>query len=261
MDYYAPLTLVAGWLCGALVNYLADVLPRTRRFSQALCRVCGQPYKVGDYILMQAHSCGSRRPRRAWIVQILFAAIALGLWLRPPALGFGAGLLLLIYLGVVFVIDMEERLILHPVSLAGLVIGGGVGLSLHGWRSTLIGGLVGFGIMFFLYLLGMVFTRLRARRMQAAGLTPDDEEALGFGDVTLATVLGVTLGWPLIWFGLLLGILVAGIASLLIVAILLIARRYRKNALMVFIPYGPYFILAAVFLLYLPNWIAPLVPK
>lgn len=262
MGFFILPVLLAGWAAGLIVNYLADVLPRTRRFSQPVCPRCGQPWPIGAYLLMQAHTCGRRRSLRAWIVQAIFLAAAFALWLKPPkGLGFGLGLLLLVYLGVVFVIDLEERLILHPVSLTGILIGGGIGLYLHGWRSTLLGGLAGFGIMFFFYLLGLAFTRLRAQRMQAAGLEPDDEEALGFGDVALSTVLGVTLGWPLIWFGLLLGILAGGAVSLIIVILLLVVRRYRKNALMVFIPYGPYFILSAVLLLYVPNWIIQSLPR
>jgi hypothetical protein len=262
MSYLALPVLVVGWVAGLGVNYLADVLPRTRRFSRPVCHRCGQPWTSRAYLLMQPHLCGARRSLRTWIVQAVFLAVAIALWLNPPkGLGFGLGLLLLTYLGVIFVIDLEERLILHPVSLTGIVLGGGIGLYLHGWRATLLGGLAGFGIMFFFYLLGLAFTRLRARRMRAAGLEPDDEEALGFGDVALSTVLGLTLGWPLIWFGLLLGILAGGAVSLLIVLILLIVRRYRKNALMVFIPYGPYFVLSTILLLYLPNWIVQAVPK
>ncbi len=262
MSYFALPVLLAGWIAGLGVNYLADVLPRTRRFSRPVCRRCNQPWSSRAYLLMQRHTCGAARSLRTWIVQAVFLAAALALWLMPPkGLGFGLGLLLLTYLGVVFVIDLEERLILHPVSLAGVVLGGGIGLYLHGLRATLLGGLAGFGIMFFFYLLGVAFTRLRARRMRAAGLEPDDEEALGFGDVALSTVLGLTLGWPLIWFGLLLGILAGGAVSLLIVIILLVVRRYRRNALMVFIPYGPYFVLSAILLLYLPNWIIQAVPK
>src|SRR5688572_30980241 len=41
--------------------------------------------------------------------------------------------------------------------------------------------------------------RYRARRMQAAGQADDEEEALGGGDVYLAGVLGLMLGWPFIW--------------------------------------------------------------
>ncbi|MRR32837.1 hypothetical protein EG834_21460, partial [bacterium] len=63
----------------------------------------------------------------------------------------------------------------------------------------LLGGLAGFTIMFVFYLLGVAFAKARARRMRAAGLETDDEEALGAGDVILSTVLGLFLGWPLIW--------------------------------------------------------------
>ena len=91
--------------------------------------------------------------------------------------------------------------------------------------------------------------------MVAAGFEPDDEDALGFGDVNLAGILGLLLGWPAIWFGLLLGILGGGLISLVIVLFMLIRRRYKEDALMVFIPYGPYFILSAFTILYLPHWI------
>ncbi len=262
MDYAVLPAILAGWVAGGLVNYLADVLPRTRRFSRPACPQCGQPYPLSDYLLLRRHACGKVRTWRTWVVYLLYAVAAAFLWLRPPAgLGFGLGLLLLTYLGVIFVIDLEERLIMHPVSLAGILLCGGLGILLHGPVPTLLGGLAGFGIMFFFYLLGMLFTRIRARRMRSEGKQPDDEEALGFGDVALATVLGLLLGWPMIWFGLLLGILAGGAVSLIIVAALLVARGYKKNVMMVFIPYGPYFVLSAILLVYLPHWIKLIVPK
>ena len=57
---------------------------------------------------------------------------------------------LLLYFGVVTVIDLEQRLILHPVSLVGAVIGLVVGFWLHGWVDTLAGGAAGFLMMFLL---------------------------------------------------------------------------------------------------------------
>ena len=63
------------------------------------------------------------------------------------------------------------------------------------------------------YYFGVLFTRIRTKRMLAMGQEVDDEEALGAGDVILVTVLGLILGWPLIWFGLLLGILLGGFFS------------------------------------------------
>ena len=77
----------------------------------------------------------------------------------------------------------------------------------------------------------------------------------------LSTILGFFLGWPLTWFGLLLGILLGGAISILLVIGLLVARQYKEKAWMVFMPYGPYFLLSAFLLIYLPTWIKTVVPK
>jgi leader peptidase (prepilin peptidase)/N-methyltransferase len=187
---------------------------------------------------------------------------SLQLWYQPhPKLGYLLGFFLLIYFAVVFVIDLEHRLILHPVSIFGVVLGLGIGWLLRGLGPTLLGGLGGFGIMLVFYLLGTLFARIRARKMQAAGQSADDEEALGAGDVILATVLGFILGWPLIWFGLLIGILLGGLISIPMLVIMLVARRYKQDAWMVFIPYGPFFLISATLIVYLPDLLSALVPK
>jgi hypothetical protein len=156
---------------------------------------------------------------------------------------------------MVFVIDMEHRLILHVTSLAGALLGLGIGVFFgQGLMHTAIGGTVGFISMLVIYWMGVAFTRMRARRMATAGLETDDEVAFGFGDVLLGWILGMVYGWPLTIGGLVLGILFAGAVSLLIVAGLLLRRRYREQAMMVFIPFGPCLIASAVLLLYFPNW-------
>jgi prepilin signal peptidase PulO-like enzyme (type II secretory pathway) len=179
----------------------------------------------------------------------------------PSKLGYILGLILTIYFGLVFVIDLEHRLILHPTSLFGFILGLIVGIVKHGLVPTLVGGLSGLAIMLTLYFLGALFARYRAKRMLAAGQEPDDEEALGAGDVILVTILGLVLGWPLIWFGLLSGILLGGVVSLFIVLWLVLSRKYKENVLMFFIPYGPYFITAAYLIIFFPEWMAKLVPK
>ena len=97
--------------------------------------------------------------------------------------------------------------------------------------------------------------------MRAAGLEADNEEALGAGDVILATVLGLFLGWPLTWFGLVFGILLGGAISILLVLGLFISGQYKEKAWMVFIPYGPYFLLSTFLLIYLPTWVKAILPK
>ena len=219
---------------------------------------------LGRYLsLRTCASCRKNRTARTWIVQILAIAASLSLWLNPHTkLGYWVGFLLLVYFSIVFVIDLEYRLIMHPVSIVGAFIGLGVGIYLNGILPTLLGGLGGFGIMLVFYLLGTVFARYRARRMVAAGQEPDDEEALGAGDVILAGVLGLFLGWPLIWFGLLVGILLAGLITIPMFLIMLIARRYKEDAWLVFIPYGPFFLVSATLIIFfLPKLLSVLVPK
>lgn len=253
--------LLFGLLAGVLVNYLSDVLPITRRPSQPVCLQCGAAFSWKDYLLFRACSNGHSRSYRWWIVQVLILVISIYTWFFSPAkIGYFPGLILLTYFGVIFTIDMEHRLILHPTSIFGSILALILGLISHGLKATLIGGLSGLLIMLGFYYIGVLFSKMRAKRMQAQGQEADDEEALGAGDVILVTVLGLLLGWPLIWFGVIFGILLGGLVSLLLVLGLVITRKYEQNVLMVFIPYGPYFISSAFLIVYFPWLIEKIVP-
>lgn len=261
MDITLLFPILLGWLAGLFVNYASDVLPVTRRFSQPACPHCQTSYPWADYwTLRTCRSCGTRRSLRTWLVQILAVASFAYFWLFPSkALGIPLGMLVLIYFGVITVIDLEHRLILHSTSLFGAGLGLVVGTYIHsqtvgllpGIGRSLLGGLFGFGVMFVLYKFGELVTRYRARKMQAAGQADDEEEALGGGDVYLAGVLGLMLGWDYIFNALVLGALLGGLVSLVFIVGLLILRRYSSEALMTFIPYGPYFIIGAFYVLFL----------
>jgi len=119
-----------------------------------------------------------------------------------------------------------------------------------GW--SLLGAFVGFGVMFLLYQFGTLVARYRAKKLQAAGQADDEEEALGGGDVFLTGVLGLMLGWPAIVGALVYGVLLGGLVSFLFIVALLVRRRYSNEALMTFIPYGPYFIIGASYILFRP---------
>lgn len=254
--------ILLGWFAGIIINYLADVLPITRRFSQPACPQCSAPFTWKDYLFFQGCINGHKRTARLWVVQIAILAISVYTWFQPSSkIGYGLGLLLLTYFGLVFVIDVEHRLILHPTSIFGSLLGLVVGSVSNGPVITLLGGLGGFLIMLALYYFGVLFSLLRTKRLRARGQAADDEEALGAGDVILAAILGLMLGWPLIWFSLLLGILLGGAFGLLLIAFMLVVRKYKENVFMVFMPYGSFLILAAFFIIFLPNWIINIVPK
>ncbi|HMB22307.1 MAG TPA: A24 family peptidase [Anaerolineales bacterium] len=252
--------IVLGWLAGIFINYASDVLPLTRRFSPAVCPQCQTPFSIVDYLTLHpCRQCGKKRSLRTWLVQILTVVAFVYFWVFPSErLGIPLGMLVLIYFGIITVIDLEHRLILHPTSLVGAVLGLFVGTFIYMRKysllgslgQSLLGGVIGFGIMFLLYQFGVLVARMRARRMQAAGQAADEEEALGGGDVYLAGVLGLMLG-PVIINALVYGVLLGGMVSLIFIVALLIRRRYAGNVLMNFIPYGPYFIIGAFYLLFL----------
>jgi leader peptidase (prepilin peptidase)/N-methyltransferase len=254
------LVALLGWAGGALVNYLADVLPLNMRLAAPGCLSCGKPLPLANYLVWprRCPACGRHRTWRTWVVELLAVGVALWLWQSPPQrLGFVLGLALLVYFGLVAVIDLEHRLILLPLSLAGVALGLAAGTWLQ-WQKTgslgqavaltLLGGAAGFAVMLLLYFLGGLFARWAARRKGEI----IDEEALGFGDVHLGLILGLFLGWPAILIGLVTGIFFGGVAGFLYLIVLWIAGRHRWFAA---IPYGPYLIAGAVFLLYFRDFL------
>jgi prepilin signal peptidase PulO-like enzyme (type II secretory pathway) len=263
MDATLLIPIVLGWLAGLFINYVSDVLPFTRRFSQPACIECQTPFSWLDYLTFRpCQHCGKRRSLRTWLVQILAVVAFAYFWVYPSkALGIPLGMLVLIYFGIITVIDLEHRLILHSTSLAGailgLVVGTTIDMRLHdngilsALGKSLLGGMIGFAVMFLFYQLGTLVARYRARKLQTTGQADDGEEALGGGDVYLAGVLGLMLGLDYIGIGLAWGIILGGLVSFLFIVTLLLRRRYSNASLMTFIPYGPYFIISAFYLLFL----------
>jgi prepilin signal peptidase PulO-like enzyme (type II secretory pathway) len=252
MNYLLFIPLLLGLFSGWIVNYLADVLPETRKLTTPVCPACHNKYYWADYLLFhKCTNCGKRRSLRTFIIQVLFVFAAVWIWVfQGQALPFPLGILLLIYLALVLVIDLEHRVILHPVSIVGAVIGLGTGIYLRsgnslllGITSTLLGGAVGFGIMLVFYFLGEWFVK----RMAKKGNLPADEVALGFGDVSLSGILGLLLGWQLIFVCLFFAILVGGVVSLAIILGMIIARKYKVFTA---IPYAPFLIISAVYFLF-----------
>jgi len=235
--------VILGWLAAWLVNYISDVLPVTRSLSQPACPHCAVNTEWRDYLFFRrCQACGKFWRFRAIVVQVLTLVIAVYIWVNPPArLGFWIAFTILVYMLVVMVIDLEHRIVMHPISLAGAALGLAIGTMLHGLPETLAGGVAGLGFMYILYALGQLFSKQLAKRRGEP-----IEDALGFGDVTLSGVLGLFLGWPLILAGLLGSILIGGLISLLIVIAMLVTKRYQAFTA---IPYAPFLILGALYIL------------
>lgn len=165
-------------------------------------------------------STEDRPPRDAWVAAaVAIAAMALlgaavaraqGAWATTLIAVLGAGTC-----WAVSVIDLRVRRIPNALvgALAGLALAQTLALQRPTPPSALLGGLVGGGVFALLYLLG--------------------RGAMGAGDVKFMAAGGLLLGYEGIPLGMLWGILLGGLAAL----VLLITRRAgRKDAM----AYGPY---------------------
>jgi prepilin signal peptidase PulO-like enzyme (type II secretory pathway) len=238
-----------GWLGGLAANLLADSLPHTRRWAGPHCPACTAPRPLSAWSGLLAIPlrsgrcayCGTRRGLRGPVVELVGMALFALLYLRDPRPGM---LLPALLVGFTFllitVIDLEHRLIPHVIVLPAAVVLGAIGIldPSRGAVKVLAGGLAGAGSFYVLYLMGGVFARAMSRaRGQAI-----DEVAFGFGDVTLAGLIGLIVGWPAVVLALLIGILAAGVFSLGHVLVSLLRRKYSAFTP---IPYGPFLILGA----------------
>lgn len=242
------IAILLGLALGMLVNYLSDVLPFHRRLVRPVCLACGAQYPLWRYFFWprSCSNCRKSRSIRTWLVE-LFLAISGGLIIvkTPENLGAWLGLVLLAYLVLITVIDLEHRIIMHITSLIGAVLALVIGILLHGIIPTLIGGVVGFGSMLGIYYLGVLFLHFSRRKRRE---TLKEDEAIGFGDVNLSGIMGLLLGWPGIILGLLLAILLGGVAALIYIVSTLFRRSYHPD---LSLPYGPFITSSIFILLYL----------
>jgi len=238
---------IVGGIIGMLINYFSDVLPVSRSFSRPLCKVCNQPYSIKDYLVyFRCSQCGSRMPTRSIAVLISTIIVCLLLNFFPfSILGFWATLPILVFLGVILVIDIEHHAVLIETSIFGFALFFIYGMILNGFRSTILGALAGFLIMLAFYFIGLAFSKLvGVLRHQAI-----DEVVFGFGDVCLGINLGLLTGWPLIIGAITISIIVFEVFTLIFFIALLLSRKY--HAFSSTLPYTPFLILGAVVIIYL----------
>jgi leader peptidase (prepilin peptidase)/N-methyltransferase len=257
MANFFPLILVGllGLVTGILINFIVDWFYLRRNFLQPDHEIAIRDMGWIRYLVWpwSIPSISLINKIRVSFVQILFVVFALWLWFSPPPeVDFLWGFVWLVYFIIVVVMDLEYRVVLHPISIAGGILGLCFGIWSHGIAGTLVGGAVGFGVMYLLYKLGELFIRWQSKR-QGKEI---DEIALGFGDVNIAGVIGLILGWPGIVLGLVIAILAGGAVSIIYLIIMLITGRLKAFSA---IPYAPFLILSTFILLYFHVYLDSLV--
>ena len=241
------ISVIVGGIIGVLINYLSDVLPETRSFTQPLCKVCSTPYSIKDYlILYKCSNCGSRISIRSIIVLISSVAVCALLNFFPfSILGFWSTLPILIYLGVILVIDIEHHAVLVETSILGFVLLFVYGIILNGLQRTFTGALAGLLVMLLFYFIGLAFSKIvgKLRHKEI------DEVVFGFGDVCLGVNLGLLTGWPLIVGAITISIIAFEVFTLIFFIALLIFKKYHAFASA--LPFTPFLILGALVIFYL----------
>ncbi|MEA3459892.1 MAG: prepilin peptidase [Chloroflexota bacterium] len=217
-----------GLAAGSFLNVCIDRLPERKSFVSppSHCPACGHRLSALDlipvfsYVLLRGRCryCGALIPRRVLLVESATGLLFGLLWYRY---GFSLRLLLATiytcFLIVIFVIDLEYRLVLNRViypAIALALIAVPFAPS-RGARGLLLGGAVGFGLLF---LIALIYP---------AGM--------GMGDVKLATFIGLVVGFPSILVALFLSFISGGLAG---GGLLLTGLKGRKDP----VPFAPFLV-------------------
>lgn len=250
------LAAILGVAAGMAVNTLADHIagdeePPWRGGECASCRKF-LPTKrlvpiVGLFLLRRrCPACGaSLSARRALVDAALLIAFPLLLshafdpaaaTRLQPGLVFALDALAAGVLALIFVVDLEHRLILDIVvyPLAAAMIGAALALDHKALAAMAVGAVICGGLFLLFYGLGFLLYH---------------QEALGFGDVKLAALIGLVVGWP----GIIAALVMCALIGAAVTILLLGTGRVSART---YIPFGTFLSLggALALLVAVPLW-------
>lgn len=229
-----------GLAVGSFVGVVADRVPHGDSILRppSHCDACGARLEARDnvpiasYVLLRGRcrACGARIPAHVLAVElatgVLFALLAFRLptpWALPAYCVFAAGLVAL------SVVDMRLRRLPTPIVYWTAAIGGAllvVASAGTGDYGRLLDGAIA-GAACFAAFFGVFF------------VVP---KGMGFGDVRLAGLCGMFLGWlgpRVVPLGMLAAFVIAGLPALVLVVL---GKANRKSQF----PFGPYLALGSL---------------
>src|SRR5688572_23562085 len=226
---------VLGLIVGSFLNVCIHRLPLRESivWPASRCPSCRAELHPSDnipvisYLILKGRcrSCGQPISIQYPIIELVTGMVFLAAFLmfEPPVLY--QRLLFACAMIVLFVIDLEHRILPDVITLPGIVLGFVFSLFMPpGWLSSLIGLVLGGGS---LWLIGELYFRVR------------HEEGMGFGDVKMLAMIGAFVGWKLMLLTLVLSSFLGSIVG---VAMIAFNRGDMKYAL----PFGTFLALGAV---------------
>jgi leader peptidase (prepilin peptidase)/N-methyltransferase len=249
----ALIAAVLGVAVGGVLNMLADDLPDDDKVTSPHYPDGAPRPWLGLLAFLGGKRASPGGAKLSWrhpVVEVVTALCFTALAVSYP---LDLQLIFYFFYACVFVlvtvIDMEHRLILFVVmvpsgliALVDALLVPDPGPSLV---DAFVGGLLGFGMFWLVWYMGIWFNRLRARE----GEDPAEMEvAFGFGDVTLATVCGFIIGWQAMIFAIFIAVFAGGFVSLLWVLSHFISKD--NYAMFTALPYGPYIVFGTVMMLF-----------
>jgi len=232
----AILVGLLGLMIGSFMNVCIYRLPRQLSpvRPRSSCTTCGhmlawyENIPIASYLVLKGRcrGCGAPISPMYPIVEGITGLMFLGAYvLFGPSPLLLARLLFGCTMIVLFVIDLQHKILPNVITLPGIV----VGLLLSevagpGWQASLIGIAAGGGV---LWAIAEIYYRVRK------------EEGLGMGDVKMLAMIGAFLGWKL----MLLTLVLASFSGTIVGIGVLIAK---KESLKYALPFGTFLAVGAI---------------
>jgi leader peptidase (prepilin peptidase)/N-methyltransferase len=229
------LAAALGAIVGSFLNVVIYRLPLQKSvvWPSSACTHCGRELSwyenipVLSFLALRARcrTCQAPISARYPIIEAITAAMfALAWWHYGPGALLVSRLIFGCALIALFAIDLEHHLLPNAITLPLIAVGFAFSFVTEpGWVSSLIGILVGGGVLF---AIAEIYYRVR------------HEEGLGMGDVKMLAMVGAFLGWQLT----LLTLMLASFSGTLIGLGLIVTNR---GGLKYALPFGTFLALGA----------------
>jgi leader peptidase (prepilin peptidase) / N-methyltransferase len=244
---------IVGVAIGSFLNVCIDRLPlhKSLLFPPSHCDSCQHRLSALDLVPLLSYLwrrgrcryCRARIPLRVPLVELLTGVLFfLAFWYFGLSVQFGITAFWCCVFLIIIFIDWEHKLILnkvtYPMAAVALVIlavdaftsgsltPGNLSflpLDKPAILSGVIGGAVGLGFFLLVFLI--------------------NPRGMGMGDVKLAGLIGLVTGWPMVIVALLIGILIGGLAAIVLLSLRL---KGRKDV----IPYGTFLAIGPIITLF-----------